>query len=241
MAQHFSKKRETIAPLCASLLLLLVSAGCFGAQGEKKAQPFVLNPAKPYAYIEFDHAGNRAPLGPGESKYGYWLRLVNNCRLPIFVRASGGSSPGAVLFDEVVRVPTPMAIIAVPAKPHLMSTEDYNGGSEPKRRGLGGSPPHLQSSRAAKNHRRIKQSSVGCLVPTQKPPQGYFFEVSTTEIIEPGKSFLFSIPSNQLSPNWYIRVQFGLEILPNEFPDEPYSYIDFTWWDLPKAVRRLCK
>lgn len=233
--------------MCFALLLLILSAACSGAEEKKKAPPFVLNPSEPYVYIVFDHAGKREPLGPEETRSGYWLSLVNNCRLPIFVRASGGPPPGAVLFDEVARVPTPMTIIAVPsksgepAKPHLMSTEDYNDRSEANRRSPSGASPHPQGTHAAENQSLAKQSSVGCPAPTPKPPQGYFFEAGATETIKSGKSFLFSIPSNQLSPSWYIRVQFGLEVSPNEFPDEPYTYVDFTWKDLPKAVRRLCK
>ena len=203
MARHFSKRRKTIARVCASLLLSLVSAECFGAQGGKKAQPFVLNPAKPYAYIEFDHAGKRAPLGRGESKYGYWLRLVNNCRLPIAVTVYARNYPnrgvGIVLFDEVVKI-QPMSVSALPAK-----------------------------------------EGSGCPVPSGEPPEGYSKETGSGMDVEPGKSLLFSIPSNQLSPGWYVRIKFNLDINPESPVDQPDSYVEFDWWHLPESIRRQCR
>ncbi len=200
-------RRQATAPVYFSVLFLLVSAAPLWAQG-KKTQSFVLNPAKPYAYIVFDHAGKRPPLGPGESKYGYWLRLVNNSRLPIEVTvfATNYPKPGAgdVLFDEVV--PIPRGLIS----------------------GFRLPPPPIKPR-------------TGCPIPNAKPPEGYDAETASLMDIEPGKSLLFSIPSNQLSPDWYIQVKFNLVVSPDSTVVQPDSHVYFDWWRLPKAVRRLCK
>jgi len=66
--------------------------------------PFVLDPAKPFAYVKFDHVGKRKPALEGESTRGLWLRLVNNCRLPITVITFdlGTGDPAAGLNYTVV-------------------------------------------------------------------------------------------------------------------------------------------
>jgi hypothetical protein len=65
---------------------------------------FVLNPAKPYVYLQFDHVGPRKPLRDGEGNVGLWLRIVNNCREPITVPTFGLTSgdPGVGVFDEII-------------------------------------------------------------------------------------------------------------------------------------------
>jgi hypothetical protein len=67
-------------------------------------QDFVLNPAKSYVYVQFDHVGPRKPLREGEGNVGLWLRIVNNCRVPITVPSFGLTSgdPGVGVLDEVV-------------------------------------------------------------------------------------------------------------------------------------------
>lgn len=61
------------------------------------AKDFVIDKSKPYVYLEFEHIGPRTPIQSGEPGTGLWLRVVNNCRLPIAFRSSGWG-----LFDEVV-------------------------------------------------------------------------------------------------------------------------------------------
>ena len=82
--------------------------------GQQPSSDFVLNPAKPYVYIQFDHIGSRKPLRKGENDTGLWLRIVNNCRVPITVPTFGLTSdaPGAGVLDEVIPSEVPMAIIA---------------------------------------------------------------------------------------------------------------------------------
>ena len=44
---------------------------------------FVIDESRPYAYLKFDHIGPRKPVQDGEGDVGIWLRVVNNCRIPI--------------------------------------------------------------------------------------------------------------------------------------------------------------
>lgn len=67
---------------------------------------FVINKANPYVYIKFDHLGKREPATDGEGTEGLWLRLVNNCNLPITVLTFdlGTGDPGVGVRYSVVPV-----------------------------------------------------------------------------------------------------------------------------------------
>lgn len=65
---------------------------------------FAIEQSKPYVYIKFDHIAKRKPLSDDEAPNGLWLRLVNNCRVPISVHFfdPGTGDPGLGLYDEIV-------------------------------------------------------------------------------------------------------------------------------------------
>jgi hypothetical protein len=86
------------------VLLFVVWAGVVGLSQEKP-KGFVLDDSNEYVYIAFDHVGDRKPVFLREVKKGLWLRLVNNCRIPIIVNTfgTGTDDPGIGLFHEVVR------------------------------------------------------------------------------------------------------------------------------------------
>jgi len=69
-----------------------------------KAGSFLIDPSKPYVYLKFDRVGDRQPLSQEEASKGLWLRLVNNCRIPIIVAVfnTGGAGSGIGVYDEVV-------------------------------------------------------------------------------------------------------------------------------------------
>jgi hypothetical protein len=95
----------------AFVFILLFGASAFSQV--LKPSDFVIDPSKPYVYLKFDHIGPRKPHQNGEIKTGIWLKVVNNCRIPIVFRASGGL-PGdieEVLEDEVVEDEPIMQII----------------------------------------------------------------------------------------------------------------------------------
>jgi hypothetical protein len=95
-----------------SIFILLFGASAFSQV--LKPSDFVIDPSKAYVYLKFDHIGPRKPHQDGEIKTGLWLNVVNNCRIPIVFRASGGlpGTPEAVLEDEVVEDEPIMQIIS---------------------------------------------------------------------------------------------------------------------------------
>jgi hypothetical protein len=68
---------------------------------------FEIDDTKPFVYLKFDHLGSRKPVNDSESSKGLWLRLVNNCRLPISISVldPGTGDPGVIVNYEVVPVP----------------------------------------------------------------------------------------------------------------------------------------
>lgn len=140
-------------------------------------------------------------MGRGESKEGFWLRFVNNCRVPVTIGTfdPGSEDPGVGVFDEVVPIQT--------------------GGS--------GGIPEAPESRPSE--------------PIGRAPEGYYSEVGSAMTVAPSESVVFSVPSNHLSPGWYLRVRFTLAVSPSKVGDQPYSYADFRWEQLPDDVRKRQK
>jgi hypothetical protein len=190
--------------------LCLIVVGLLGvANAQNKAnESFVLNEAKPYVYIAFDHAGNRKPLGQGESAQGFWLKFVNNCRVPVTVATfeTGTGDPGIGVLHDVVPYQT-SRVKGIPGPQAETSSKAGDGPSES----------------------------------ATKPPEGYSAEVSSTTTVAPGESVQFSVPFNHLSPSWYLRVRFTLAVSPNRIGDQPYSYADFRWEQLPDSEKILKK
>ena len=87
----------------AIFALLLMATGMYAQSADTS---FVLDGSKPYAYLEFDHLGPRKRLQQGEDSQGLWLRVVNNCKVPIGVRTYGVTSGdlGIGVFDEVIPI-----------------------------------------------------------------------------------------------------------------------------------------
>jgi hypothetical protein len=101
--------------LCGVLLTSLL------APGQMKTADFLVDPSKDYVYLKFDHAGSRERLAGDEVSQGLWMRLVNNCRLPVVVATfnPGTNDPGVGIYDMVV----PM----VAKGPTLRLGSDKNG------------------------------------------------------------------------------------------------------------------
>lgn len=87
----------------SGLLFLILATNAF-AQKES-SQSFIIDQSKPYVYLKFDHIGPRKPVQNGEGNMGLWLRVVNNCRIPIvFVSFNMPNGElGVGLIDEVVK------------------------------------------------------------------------------------------------------------------------------------------
>ena len=89
--------------LCSALAL---TASAVPVQVQKKASTFVIDQAEPYVYLKFDHIGKRQPLSSRETDKGLWIRLANNCRVPIIVVTFDPETkdPGSGVYDEIVPV-----------------------------------------------------------------------------------------------------------------------------------------
>ena len=55
------------------------------ASAQVRTPDFLIDPSKDYVYLEFDHLGSRERIGGDEVSQGLWIRLVNNCRVPVVV------------------------------------------------------------------------------------------------------------------------------------------------------------
>jgi len=83
---------------------------------ENGPQTFVIDPLKPYVYLKFDHIGTRKPVRDGEGNSGLWLRIVNNCRIPIVLRSFSvpeGIS-GVGLMDQVIENEPTLQVYSTP-------------------------------------------------------------------------------------------------------------------------------
>jgi len=69
----------------------------------------------------------------------------------------------------------------------------------------------------------------------QVMPSGYASDTGTPLTIEPGKSLLFSVPSNHVSPAWSMQVPFQFSLPAVKEGVQPVCLAEFTWGDIPSA------
>jgi len=72
--------------------------------------------------------------------------------------------------------------------------------------------------------------------PTQEPPLGYVWEVSTATKIPPGGHISFSMPINHVGPTWHFEIPFRFD-LPKTHQRQPESHVDLFDDDLPLKHR----
>jgi hypothetical protein len=204
---------KAFLPILAFTLLIPI------AIAQQLSDRFVIDASKPFAYIKFDHIADRKQRLPNQSPKGLWLRLVNNCRLPIAVRANGPEpgEPGVTIEYDVI----PISISGFPVLGHF---PEPNGSSSPSE---GQAIPKTNS----------------------EPPMGYSAEVASLLTIPPGGNLLFSVPSDVVkecqhlegprpfSTCWYLEVPFHFLLLKDKTVQTPKILVDFRWGDLPKQNR----
>lgn len=124
------------------LLFVVIAWPVLGWSRDIQPKDFVIDQSKPYVYLKFDHVGPRKPIGEGEGKVGLWLRVVNNCRIPIlFVSHDMPSgSPGVMLDDEVVEVEPTLQIFGSTAE-----VDEYERQEKLRRSNLHHKPNGYQS------------------------------------------------------------------------------------------------
>ena len=208
MAGQYERGRQ-LKP--AIWLFVLASCVCASGQSQRRVD-FVIDASKPYVFLKFDHIGSRRPIREGESSTGVWLRVVNNCHVPIVFEGRDGTpgEPGVVLLDEVVDKEPMLEIFASP-------TPDIQVESEPPTEPSG---------------------PIGNAVSKpNKKPNGYTSELPGTYRVAPGKELLFSFPRNHVSSGWYMRVKFALDLNSSSASIGPFTYLPFHENDLPKEFR----
>ena len=178
-------------------LIMFVLAFCARMFGQEPISDFVLNPSRPYVYVQFDHVGPRKPLRGGEGNVGLWLRIVNNCRVPITVPTFGLTTgdPGVGVLDEVVPDNPRMSVSAEPDVINLSEEGSSRG----------------------------NPSKATPVNPKNNPPRGYSAEVFSLTRVRPGKDLLFSVPLNHVSDNWFMRVGFVLDVNKPSVGTGPYT------------------
>jgi hypothetical protein len=74
------------------------------ALGQTSAPSISLDASRPYIDIVFERLGKRAPVFEGEPDEGVWLRLRNNCVLPVQMQVLGRphQNPGYIIPHQVV-------------------------------------------------------------------------------------------------------------------------------------------
>jgi len=107
------------------VFIMLFGASAFSQ--EINSTNFVLDPSKPYAYLKFDHIGPRGPHQDGEGSTGLWLKVVNNCRIPIVLRASDGipGEPGVQVEDEIIEVDPYLQIFTDKDEENFKRNEEF--------------------------------------------------------------------------------------------------------------------
>lgn len=210
------------------LIFLLFSALCVAAvpllpRSKSKNQEFVIDANNPFVYVRFDHIGPGAPRSEDEPSTRIWLRLVNNCRIPIVVRANGvpDESPKEEIgleYDVVAnRTVHPLASWSGYAKPRLPQK------TEPV-------PVVTQKESQAE---------------ASEVPRGYMEEVASTIVVDPGAEILFSMPVTHLSERWHVEVPFYFDLPEGKGkspggmvrPSDPVMAVHYTLWDLPSKFR----
>ena len=89
----------------------------------------------------------------------------------------------------------------------------------------------LPDSIIAVRGRLPKSGSVG-----RSMPSGYASDTGTPLTIEPGKSLVFSVPSNHVSPAWSMQVPFQFSVAPVKQGVQPVCLAEFTWGDIPSSL-----
>ena len=205
---------KNISKTLVSFTLIGVASASLLAQSTKMGKDFLVDVNRPFVYVMFDHIGPGVPRNPTEPNSRVWLRLKNNCRIAILVRANG--VPDGSPKDEVG---LEWNVVANPTMQGMVSFT--SSGKDKPQTGLNA---ETQESEKA----------------TDEIPRGYIEEVASLVTIGPGHEILFSIPINHLSERWHVEIPFDFEISHAKGPLHsntvglPITAVMYTVRDLPR-------
>jgi hypothetical protein len=177
-------------------------------EAQLKKEDFLIDPLKPFVYLEVSHLGPRKPLDDSEPNSGIWLGLVNNCRLPIVVIASQKS-------DERTGEPLWVADEVVPNRPPT--------GTESSVEAVGYQPgeakltdifiwPNTSEAEVIGAEEAVKlalQTSDRSARP-HGYNDGHEPGAQILRIISPGQRILFSVPSDHVAKDWHLQIRLQL-------------------------------
>lgn len=186
--------------ILASFLSLCLTMASVAQQPEAKstAERFLIDPSKAYAYLKFDHIGERQPPPGEEAGEGLWLRLVNNCTIPILVATFHYGESGSALgvYHNVVRVTATAP--SLPPKDSLKPMPPAPAREPPS----GYSVPELISTTTIAPGANLLFS-----VPTDHVRPLWYLEVR----------FYFELPNDQYGFGPYSTVSFHWPDIPEKF------------------------
>ena len=193
-----------LPPLVITVLIALQTVGMAQSNHtEKTISPkiFLVDQTKPYVYLQVDHIGPGKPQREDEPKQRIWLRLHNNCIVPIVLHLFGKDA----ILDDVVANPPPSV---------------GDGGSIPNEVPAYPMPPDVTKALGFPETK----------VPPPQPkassmPQGYFSYVASFETIGAGQSIYFSIPINQVSSQWHVEIPFSFDLDVQTELQGPHQFI----------------
>jgi hypothetical protein len=229
------------------VLLQCASAIGLRAQNVDAAKGLRIDPSRPFVYLRFDHVGEGARVWDRDPATRIWLRLVNNCRLPIVVMGSdevpGGLKDEVFLYDDVVSNRQGWDITGYPQ-------EQQQPTPAPMRQTLivPGEKSTQQTSEKKPQTKSVQQ-------PKQpddegEMPLGYpAGDVVTYETVLPGENVLFSVLVNFISKKWHIEIGFDFDSENSDGIPERKSFanpdirghavmtLTYGFWDLPEEHR----
>jgi hypothetical protein len=197
----------------ASIAVLAVVSMPLSAQ-TKMGKEFLIDVHSPFVYVKFDHIGPGAPRDPSEPNSRVWLRLRNNCRIAILVRAQG--------------VPDDSPKNEVGLEHDVVRNSPVNG------------QVSLPTAETDKPETRTTRSSQNSETKSDEIPRGYMYETASWVSIGPSEEILFSIPVNHLSDRWHMEIPFDFELPHGKGPLRantvglPVMRVHYTVWDLPR-------
>jgi hypothetical protein len=185
-------------PLVALCLCAALSITPSALESQSKQGDFLVDPSKHYVYLEFDHTGHREPLPGDEGSQGLWLRLVNNCRIPIVVATFnlGTGDPGLGVFDEVV----PVAVKPIVHFNRPGGAKHVEASHAKVARGY--SPPDITSTTTVSSGENLLFS-----VPLNHVGPSWYLQVR----------FYLDVPGDPYDSGPYSVVSFNWQDIPQEF------------------------
>ena len=215
------------------LTFAIVVSGAIAQSFPQKPQSpskFVIDTNREFVYLKFDHLAKGIKRWDFEPEMRIWLRFVNNCNVPILLRAystpDGSPREEIGVMDQVVEDPYRfMQVVTDEDEPEPKVWTSLDPADLPAQ------PPPVAKKQG------VEEPAT--------PPPGYWFEVGSELTVRPGKEILFSIPVNQLGKKWHVEIPFEFKVPEGKIPRDPsigglpVMHVEYSRYDLPDAARAV--